>query len=232
MNEAQIRALIDKKVIKKQAKNEYRLKRPLEIQIKKSVIDNLYKIYKPDFEEGGILVADALNQKIIIYDFIQVKNLAKVPYSYIPNPLEFSEAVDSVLGDNKLPFAIHTHPIKLNIESYDNKRNRFYLKSSRSDRQIAREGINDFFNFPEAIFTVFENGNFGINFYTGTIFPYSISALSTLQIGSLIAGLGAWLYNKKLIVPGISSALFLSEFFRRPQYTLLANGDVLISLKA
>lgn len=232
MKSEQLQAFINQNIIKKQYANEYRLKRPLKIIVTKSVLDILKGLYKPSYENGGILSGVAAASGVLVIDRIDiVPNRAVVGYSYSPSTVEFNKAIDKVIGEGRLPFAIHTHPLKLNIEYYDSKRAKFYLKPSNPDKAIAREGITDYFNFPESIFTLdsrLENG-FGLSFYTGFIFPASITALTTVQIASLGLGAIGLFGNKKLLLGG-SIGTFLFEYYRKPKYRNLTNGDYEISL--
>lgn len=231
MKKEQIELLINKKIIKKQYENEYRLIRPLDIIITKKVIDSLKSIYVENYENGGILEAIPVSESVLkINQFIKIDNTAKVGYSYNPSTVLFQKAIDLVIQKGNLPFAIHTHPLRLGIDSYDSKNEKFYLRPSKSDKQISRTGITEYFNFPEVIFTVdkrFKNG-FDFSFFTGFIFPASNIALSTLQLVSL--GLGFLFRKNKPLLIG-SGSVFLFDFIRRPKYQLLSNGDYLISLK-
>lgn len=232
MNKQTLNNYIAKRIIKKQYENEYRLRRPIKITVTKRVVDLLKNIYKEDYEEGGLLEAQiAANSSIVIDNIIFVPNQSKKGYSYSPNIKYFNSVVDSIIDRGNLPIAIHTHPLRLGIESYDNKRAKFYLKPSRADKSIAREGITDYFNFPEAIFTVderLENG-FGFSFFTGFIFPASNQGISSFQwIAFGAAMLGVFLKNE--FIATSSMGLFLLDFFRRPNYKLLENGNLLIEL--
>jgi hypothetical protein len=232
MKTEHLNSLIKQSIIKKQYENEYRLVRPLRIIIRKSVLDLLKQTYKPSYEEGGLLEAVAFSKGVIVVsEFHKVNNKAVVGYSYSPSTKEFESVINGIISRGNLPFAIHTHPVKLGIEPYDSKRSKFYLKPSLADKSIARDGITPYFNFPEAIFTFDERlGNgFGISFYTGFIFPASLTALSTLQIASLVA-FGYAYYKKSMSLKIASGAMFLLDYFRRPQYDILKNGDLEIKL--
>lgn len=228
----EIERLINSNIIKKQYEGEYRLVRPLKIIIKRSVLDSLSKIYKPSYEEGGLLESKAIGGGTLIVDFFHlVKNKSILSYSYSPNAKEFQNKIDDIIGRGNLPFAIHTHPIKLGIDTYDNNRAKFFIRPSKADKYIARDGITPYFNFPEVIYTkdVRLNNGFGLSFFTGFIFPASnvgISVSSWLFLGSGILGLA--IKNKSLTF--LSGIAILLDLFRRPNYKLLASGDMEISL--
>lgn len=221
-------------VLKEQFNGEYRLKRPLSIVIKAGVIDTLKEIYREDYENGGLLEARISGKGSLEIATIHViANSAKNGYTYAPNGAIWNAVIDGIISRGNLPFALHTHPLKLGIESYDSKRALFYLKPSPSDKKIARAGITESLNLPEVLFTKdsrLQNG-FGISFYTGHIFPASITAFSTGQIvatvGAALAAVGGR-YGLALAGAGY----FLYEFNRRAKYTYLGNGDMKITLTA
>lgn len=228
MNTVLINNLLAKKVITKIG-TAYRLKRPMTITIAKSVIEKLKAVYIEDGEKGGILEGIAFESSIMIVDFLEVKNQSQVSYNYSPNTNNWNATINEVISRGNLPFGIHTHPIRLGIERYDAQKAKFYLKPSSPDKAIARDGINDYLELPEAIFTKdsrLDNG-FGLVFYTGWIFPASNVALSTLQI---ITGAMAVLFRKQPAILMGSLALLVFDFFRRPKYRLLSNGNYQIKL--
>lgn len=231
--------LITSQILKKRilsANTEYRLQRPLKIVIPSSIIAKLKALYKPDYEEGGILELIGTGKgSLEVLKFHPVKNLAVNSTSYAPSATKFNSIVDEIIGNGNVPIAIHTHPIKIGFESYDSKRSKFFLRSSSADRQIARNGITDFLLMPEAIFTVdagLKNG-FGINLYEGQIFPNSITALSDSQI-IIAAVVGLFGVLKKITRPLIVIALgwFALEFTRRPKYDYLPDETVIITLNS
>lgn len=234
MEASKIQKLIKSQIIKKQYENEYRLVRPLQITVLKTVLDKLKSIYKPDYEKGGLLEGvAAANGTVVIEAFHQIPNGATNGYNYNPNTVLWDSKINEIIARGNLPFAIHTHPLTLGIESYDNKRSIFYLKPSKQDKGIAREGITPYFNFPEAIFTKDSNldNGFGLNFFTGYIFPSSITAISTVQAISLGASLlGVITKSKTLFAVGLGT--FFLDFYRRANYEILSNGDYKISLTA
>jgi hypothetical protein len=231
MNAEKLQNYLNLKILKKQSSEEYRLQRPLTITITKKVIDYLKKIYIENGEKGGLFSAYPVGRgALVINDFFEVPNVAAKSYNYNPVVSLFNSVVNDIIQKGDLPFAIHTHPIKLGFEAYDSKRSKFYLKSSPQDRAIARAGLVPYFNFPEAIFVKDSRlkGGFGINFYTGTIFPASTTALTTLQWVSGGVALLSLGYNK--LISAIGAGVFGFDFFRRPKYTMLANGDLRIDL--
>ena len=234
MQASRLKKLITLGIIKQQYSNEYRLQRPLNITIERRVIDELKRIDLPTSEKGGILEGIAIdNQKIVIADFHEIPNGSTVGYNYNPNIKLWDSKINEIIARGNLPFAIHTHPLTLGIESYDNKRSIFYLRPSKQDKAIARNGITPYFNFPEAIFTQdpnLENG-FGISFFTGYIFPASISQVSQLQWGAIAGGILSILTTNKSLFY-VSVGVLLLDFFRRANYTLEPNGNVKISLTA
>lgn len=214
--------------------NEYQLKRPVKIVVKNNVIEALKKVYQKNYEQGGVMELRPLTKGVLICDnFIFVKNTSVNSYSYAPNMALLNSKVFEVTDRGNLPVVIHTHPTEIGIHAYDRKRVQFFLKSSRPDRVISRN-TNEVLNMPEAIFvkdTRFGNQQYALNFFTGGIFPQSVSALSTNQIIALsIAAIGM-LFNKisrKILV--LLAGLFFFEFYRRPDYTYLPNGDLEVKL--
>jgi hypothetical protein len=221
-------------ILAKRIDGEYRLKRPLEIRVSKTVIAQLKSIYREDYENGGILEGRIDTKgKLLIDVFHMIPNSAKNGYTYSPSVQTWNMVRDGILSRGNLPFALHTHPLKLGLEHYDSKRAVFYLKPSRADKKIAREGITESLNMPEVLFTVdqrFKQG-YGISFYTGTIFPASITAFSTSQIVSgAVSGLLALSGQYGFALVGV--VYFMLEFNRRPQYIYEDGGDVVIKIKA
>lgn len=212
---------------------EYRLQRPLNITIPKRILDKLANTYIPNGEKGGILAFRGNGNSAIICDlFIEVPNISNNAFSYEPNSVIFNAAVDSVLKLQYLPVVIHTHPTNLGFDKYDSKRVQFFLKSSKPDRQLARNGIVPFLNMPEAIFVKDErlNGGFGLNFFTGGIFPQSITALTSLQIGSVAVGAVGYGINKA--ITALAAMAFGIDFIRKPKYYLQSDGSLLVTLTA
>lgn len=220
--------------ILKQSGKEFRLKRPIEILIKKAVIAQLKAVYKSDSETGGILKLQVSGvSKLVCTEFIEVKNKSVSDSTYNPDLIEWNNQVQSILDAGFLPLPVHTHPTKLGLHFYDSKRVKFYLGSSKADRVIARQTEAENLNMPEAIFVQDERfgSGYGISLYEGTIFPNSITAISDLQI-SIAVSAGIFLYSKKLTrkLLYLLFGLFLFEFLRRPKYLKLANGDFLIDV--
>lgn len=231
MNAERLKTYLDKKIIKKQSADEYRLQRPLTKIIRKKVIDHLKDIYLENAEKGGLLESYAGGKSTLVFDsFLEVPNVSAKAYNYNPIASQFNGVVNDIIQRGGLPFAVHTHPIRLGIEAYDSKRSKFYLKSSPQDRAIARAGLVPYFNFPEAIFVKDSRlkGGYGLNFYTGTIFPASTTALTTLQWVS--GGIGLLSLGYSPVITAISAGVFGFDFFRRPKYTQLGNGDLRIDL--
>ncbi len=232
MTNERLKTYIDRQILIKKGANEYRLRRPLQITVTKKVINQLKSVYPETYETGGILEAEiAGNGTLVINNFYEVTNTAVKDYNYSPNPMLWDNFLNLILSKGNLPIALHTHPIRLGIEHYDERKSTFFLKSSKADRKIAREGITDSLVMPEAIFTRdsgLENG-FGLVFYTGTIFPASITALSAVSYIS--AGLSLLTFKKNKILSGLSAGVGLVDFFiRRPKYVLEKNGDYVVRL--
>lgn len=226
MDKSQIEKLINDRVLTEKLNGDYRLKRPISILITQSVINKLKNVYNPGFEVGGLLEAKAIKPGYLeINQFHTIPNASSINYNYQPNAWEWDKKVNEILDRGNLPIALHTHPISLGFENYDNRRAWFYLKGSKADKQIARAGIYENLIMPEAIFTKderLENG-FGLIFYTGTIFPASVMALTTSQIVGGVAGLLAT-YFKKYRLAGVALAYLLFEFSRRPEYKYSDSG--------
>jgi hypothetical protein len=232
MTNERLKTYVDRQILRKQGANEYRLRRPLQITVTKKIIDYLKLIYPETQETGGILECEiAGNGTLVINNFIQVPNNSFKNYNYNPNLTLWNAAILDVLSSGNLPIALHTHPIRLGIEHYDERRSTFYLKSSKADKAVARQGITSALIMPEAIFTRDEGlgHGFGLVFYTGTIFPASITALSTVSYIS--AGLSLLTFKKNKGLSAISAGVGLFDFFfRRPRYTLERNGDYVVKL--
>lgn len=222
------------KILKRQAGGEYRLLRPLRIQVRREVLARLGAIYQPSYEKGGVLEAQAVGMgSLVIHEFHEVHNQAINGYTYSPGLAAWESTVSAILERGNLPFAVHTHPLQLGIERYDSKRAIFYLKPSKADKQIAREGITEVLNLPEVLYTKdsrLKNG-FGLSFYTGTIFPASITGITTGQIVSGIAA-GVMVLTKRIGLALLSAAYFMYEFRRMPEYELQNSGDLVVTLKS
>lgn len=233
MNTEYLQAFEGLKILKRQANGEYRLIRPLRILVKSEVLSRLGDTYQSNYEKGGLLEAKAVGFGSLIIDaFHEIPNRAINGYTYSPGVKAWESLLSDILERGNLPFAVHTHPLKLNIESYDSKRAIFYLKPSKADKQIARQGITEVLNFPEAIYTKdsrLKNG-FGFSFYTGTIFPASITGITTGQIVSGIAA-GLMVITKRVGLAILAAAYFMYEFRRMPEYELQGNGDLVVNLK-
>lgn len=227
----QLDALVKQKVLRYRAnsgKGEYLLERPLTINIGKDIIDSLKAIYKPDYENGGLLEFQYGGiARIDCVAFHQVPNLNVNSTSYNPSAAKFKGKIQEILNRGNIPIAIHTHPTHIGWSPYDNKRVKFYLKSSKPDRDIANLGATDFLDVPEAIFVKDERfgTGYGIAFYEGQVFPYSVTALSTPQIwAGLIVGV-LMLRGKLTRSVLIACVLwFCVEFFRRPKYDYENHG--------
>jgi proteasome lid subunit RPN8/RPN11 len=206
----------------------FRLSRPLEINISNVATNKLKDIYKPNREFGGIFLGRASEkQRLEIFEFIQIPNESAKSYNFDPGKYLIA-AVSTALEASYLPIVVHTHPTKLGIEQYDNKRNTFYIIASKPDRKIARQGVFSELKLPECIFVKddrFKTG-FGLSFYTGTVFPYSSIALSTLQI---ISGITALIFIKSYAVVTVAIIIILADFLRRPKYKYLNDGSVKIN---
>lgn len=233
MNTEHLRGFQALKIIKKQANGEYRLIRPLRILIKKDVLSALAATYRSDYEKGGILEAQAAGTgSLVITAFHEVYNQSVNGYTYSPGVGAWEWTLSAILERGSIPFAVHTHPLQLGIESYDSKRAIFYLKPSKPDKQIARAGITEVLNLPEVLYTKdsrLQNG-FGLSFYTGTIFPASITGITTGQIVSGIAA-GLMVLTKRVGLALLAAAYFMYEFRRMPEYELQGNGDLLVNLR-
>lgn len=232
MTKERLQTLIEWRILRNQGANEYRLRRPMQITVRRGVIDLLKNLYPENYETGGLLEAELAGMGTLVIDrFHQVRNAASVNYHYAPDAAAWEKTLAEIVSRGNLPIALHTHPVSLGIESYDERKSTFYLKSSKADRKIAREGITDTLVMPEAIFVRdpgLENG-FGLVFYTGTIFPGSITALSTVSYISGGLALLAFRRNKKLA--GMAAGVGLAEFLiRRPRYRLEDNGDYVVKL--
>ena len=222
------------KILKKQVNGEYRLMRPLQIRVAKKVLTKLADTYRPNYERGGLLEAKAAGAgSLIMSAFHEVLNKAGNGYTYAPNVQEWEGTISAILERGNLPFAVHTHPITLGIEAYDHKRAIFYLKPSKPDKKIARAGITESLNFPEVIFTKDDRlaNGFGLSFYTGTIFPASITGITTGQIVSGVAA-GLMMITKRIGLALLAAAYFMWEFRRMPEYELQENGDLTVNLKS
>lgn len=232
MNTEYLSAFEGLKILKRQANGEYRLMRPLKIQVRKEVLSKLGDTYRPNYEKGGLLEAQAAGSgSLVIVAFHEVHNQAINGYTYSPGVQAWESTITSILERGNIPFAVHTHPLTLNIESYDSKRAIFYLKPSKADKKIARQGITEVLNLPEVLFTKdsrLKNG-FGLSFYTGTIFPASITGITTGQIVSSIAA-GLMVLTKRAGLALVAAAYFMWEFRRMPEYLLQDNGDLVITL--
>jgi hypothetical protein len=231
MTQEQIDAYLVRKILRKQGQNEYRLRRPLQITVRSGVITQLLAMYPDTYEAGGILEAEiAGNGSLVIDRFHEVPNVAVKSYNYQPHYYNWENTIGMILERGNLPIPLHTHPRRLGIESYDSKRAKFYLKSSKADRHIARNGVTDYLNLPEAIFVKeagLENG-FGLVFYTGTIFPGSVTALTTLQYVAL--GAAALAFGRNNLLFGLASGAFVFDFVRHPEYKLEKSGDFVVKL--
>lgn len=232
MTNERLNTLIEWQILRRQGANEYRLRRPMQITVRKRVIDLLKAIYPEDHETGGVLEAELAGTGTLVIDrFHQVRNAAAQNYHYSPDSGAWDRTLTEIVNRGNLPIAVHTHPVSLGIESYDERKSTFYLKSSRTDRKIAREGITETLIMPEAIFVRdpgLENG-FGLVFYTGTIFPGSITALST--VGYISGGLALLAFRRNKKLAGIAAAVGVAEFLiRRPRYRLEESGDYVVKL--
>lgn len=234
MNTEFLAAFEGLKILKRQANGEYRLIRPLRIQVRKAVLSRLADTYRPDYEKGGLLEAQAVGPgSLVVQAFHEVHNQAINGYTYSPSLQAWESTISAILERGNLPFAVHTHPLQLGIESYDSKRAIFYLKPSKSDKQIARAGVTEVLNLPEVLYTKdsrLQNG-FGLSFYTGTIFPASITGITTGQIVSGIAA-GMMVIAKRIALALLAAAYFMYEFRRMPEYELQENGDLVVMLKS
>ncbi len=212
---------------------EYTLKRPLEISVPAQVISKVSAVYQPNFEQGGLLEFAASGEsRIQAIDFIPVPNRSTLNYAYSPYTSEFNAVINKIADRGNLPFAIHTHPVRIGQEHYDNANVKLYLTSSKADRKIASEGITDQLFLPECIFVQDERlpNGFELNFYKGEAFPASRGQFSTAQLVSGGAMLGMRLLgfeNKKLSI--LSGLWFGVEFLRLPKY-YYENGGLRITL--
>jgi hypothetical protein len=208
----------------------YRLKRPLEILVQNSAIEQLKNIYTPNGENGGLLVLipsiDENGRKLFLCkQFINIPNESLNATNYQPNNFRFEAAARAIFAAGNIAVPIHTHPTNIGLESYDTKRANFYLKSSKADRSISFAGQLDIIETPEAIFVSdprFDKG-YKLAFYSGNVFPDSYRGLSIEQIGLLIfAAWGISAAKPNLVFILIIAGLILE--FRKPKYIYFENG--------
>lgn len=228
--------LVAKKVLRFRPNSdgrEYSLARPLKINFSYSIINQLKAIYKPDREKGGIFEFIAVQSELVCVKFHEIPNGAVNSTSYNPNKIQFDKTVDEILLRGNLPMAVHTHPTAIGLHSYDTKNAKFYLKSSRPDRLIADQTIDDNLVMPEAIFVKDERfgTGYGLAIYEGGIFPYAISAISDTQIvvagaAGILLALNKLSRNALYLIAGV----FTVEFFRRPKYEYDAQGNLKVSI--
>lgn len=229
MKESQLQNYVQSGILREQINGlgDYRFRRPLNILIPKYVLDSLASVYEENREHGGILEFKPSGvQAVTCVGFINIPNEAKTTYNFEPNANLFNAAVNEVLNSGNLPVVVHTHPTKLGIGNYDSKAVKFYLRSSKPDRAVSRNGIVPFLNLPEAIFVKDErlNGGFGLNFFTGGVFPASVNSLTSLQ---WVAVAVVFLMPSVIF---LAVVLFFAEYARKPKYFLNTDGSLVVKL--
>lgn len=229
-------SLVAKKVLRFRPTSvgrEYSLARPLNIKFSAGIINELRAIYAPNREAGGLFELIATESTLTAVKFHEIKNGALNSTSYNPPKKAFDAKIAEIIGRGNLPMAVHTHPTKIGLHSYDSKREIFYLKSSRPDRLIADKNIASGLVMPEAIFVKDERfgTGFGLAIYEGGLFPYAISALSDTQL-VLIASSAGLLSLGKLTRNALWLILiwFGIEFIRRPRYDYREDGSLVVTV--
>lgn len=215
---------------------QFKLQRPTKIFITKNVIDKIKEIYRPDYENGGLLIGKFTNGIILIDNIRVIKNQSLSKSEYTPSVKEWRKELQSIIWGELLPFAFHTHPTNLGIEYYDTSKPNFFIRSSQPDREVAKQGF-DFQDvelfMPECIFVVdsrYENG-INLNMYEGGILPPSVGRLGTVEIVTAVAG-GVILIYKLLfqkykylfLLMAVIMLVFLFEWYRRPTYDFKNEG--------
>lgn len=234
-----LQTLVSKSILKSSTtknQTQYTLNRPLRLSITKNVIDTVKKIYRTNYENGGLLVGRVVDDKILIDNIRVIPNQSLTSSAYTPRISEWRLELQTIIQSNLLPFAFHTHPTELGITRYDEKRPNFYVRSSKPDQSVAKQGF-DFQDIellmPECIFVVdsrYEQG-INLNFYEGGILPPSVGQLGTTEILTAVIGGSVLAYkvlfnrNKYLFLLMAAIALiFLFEAYRRPYYEYVNGG--------
>lgn len=213
------------------------IKRPCEILISANVVNKIKDIYAPTFERGGLLLLQPTPTRGQLFgkDLVVIPNQSAANSAYEPNEFIFKAEIAKAINAGFLPVAIHTHPTKLGLSGYDNKRVNFYLSSSQPDQRIAAAGVDIAGRkllLPEAIAVVdtrFDTG-FSIAFYEGGILPASLAALSKTELAVAgAAGVSLLVWQRPLLL--LLAVVFLYSEYRRPKYTPQNDGGLLVEFR-
>lgn len=214
------------------------LARPINIVVKSTVINEVKSVYEASREHGGLLMMKPAENRgsFVIDSLLIMPNVSNDPsVGFLPDANAMTAATLGILNSGALPIVFHTHPTKLGISGYDSKRASWYLNGSHADKTIARrvqtlEGYD--IVLPEVIAVAdnrFKDG-VAISFYEGGILPHSFSSITTAEwIAGGLALIAMYKYGRSLLLVVLLVVAY--EEYRRPKYTTLSNGDLLVEFR-
>lgn len=228
-----------------EGRKEWILKNPVNVVIKKSVLDALRAAYPPNEETGGILWAYPVNGDLIVTKFVILPNQLPTPqrktaYQPIGSNVQSSLAV----ANGALPIRFHSHPVSIFENPYDKQPLTFFQKTSTADRHnsyipLTIEGYTVV--LPDGLLSANDRAAKDIRFYLygGLVAPDSLKALLTSEkvyiYFTIAAVFLAFVFGSLkraktiFVVAALASiAVFVQE--KRPTGTTNADGDLIISI--
>ena len=225
---------INNSLLKRQT-NGYTLRKNITITVSKNVIDKLKSIYINNGERGGLLWVRAMGANAEVFKISVFDNISGSDSSFEPNQRLFDNEIRNIISLGYLPMVFHTHPTNLGLNLYDNRRENFYLKASKPDRNISTQVIDEQSRLymPECIF-VKDNrfkGGYALAIYGGKILPTGFSRLSPLEFVVVLAS-GFLLYKGKFNFYFALAAIgiIIHEESQRPKYNIAENGNYVIKI--
>ncbi len=237
----------------------YHLKAPCRFNIKSSIVKQLKDNYLTNEEIGGILWVKPTKIKAeivyVIEDVSFIRNaIEDTEYTdkqgrirtradaYLPDAKIFSEKLENILSEKRLPIKFHTHPTKGRSVIEDLTIKHFQTETSDQDRleSLDAHSIGSFnVLMPRALIvgnSDFANNIF-IGLYNGFIAPVEFeSAKKKVQsenlqrISDQLAEID--FSDSQKIALGIGAALVLFSIVKYPKYSLPAIGCLLIMAPA
>jgi hypothetical protein len=232
---AMIKDLIEKGYFEDHPTKGLLLARPTKIRVTALAIDTVKRLYRPNYEMGGLLLMQPVAQMRhwVIDKVLSIPNRATNSTSYDPDPQTFNAAINAAIKAGLVPLVFHTHPTSIGHSTYDHKRANFYVKSSKPDRLVARQGLATIDEkkllLPEAIAVVDERfgAGFQLAFFEGGFLPPSYAALTTTEWAAVGVAAASLLFLNRPLLLGLG-AVFLAEEKRRPVYTNLPDGSMIV----
>lgn len=219
--------------------NTYYLNTPLQFLFKQKVVTSLQRRYKPDFEIGGILLAEPVrmgSRKILLVNGVRhIRNVSGNPRSYLPRAESWNKYVRSCFEGTKnrkryLPIRFHTH-LRGTDELMEMLMTYFKMSTSAADKKAASKTFNFQLGddsirlvLPSCLCIVAETGEVFLGVYGCNVAPNDFTQYSEKILGKTMKDAVKWgtesesiLQNILGIIAGIGVG-FISIGLRKKNY--------------